>query len=395
MRSLKFVPPLGLALLASVSSCNEARLDVEYDSDAGTGTPPAYDLAGRDLTHVRNRDAACASVKAEATLTKRPVDIIFVIDNSGSMTEEITGVQNNINTNFADIMSKSGLDYRVIMVTNFGSVSSQRVCISAPLSGNPKCVPVPTTPIFTSRFYHYPIQIESTDSFKRILGSYDGVEKDRLGLSPTGWKPWMRKDAVKVFIEITDDKSDTSETVFLSQLTAKDPVQFGTAAKPNIVWHSIVGMKANNPATKAWGPTDPVQTAICSTAYDAGQIYQRLSILTGGLRFPICQFGSFDAVFNAVAAGVIDGAKVACDFPVPSAPPGQEIDPSSIIVEYTPMGAGTPQSYKQVKSAAECTANSFYIQNSRVYICPMSCATIQADSKAKVNVSFDCLSVIG
>ena len=80
----------------------------------------------------RNRDAACASVKAEATLGKKPVDIIFVIDNSGSMSDEIPAVQNNINKNFADIIGKSSLDYRVIMVTRHGKYNgtSRAICVA-------------------------------------------------------------------------------------------------------------------------------------------------------------------------------------------------------------------------------------------------------------------------
>ena len=39
-------------------------------------------------------DIACAAKSAAATLEKKPVDIVFIIDNSGSMTDEIVGVQN-------------------------------------------------------------------------------------------------------------------------------------------------------------------------------------------------------------------------------------------------------------------------------------------------------------
>ncbi len=403
MRSLKYVLPLGLALVGSAASwsCNDARLETEYDSDAGIGGPRGggYDLAGADLRRPRNRDAACASVKAEATLEKGPVDIIFVIDNSGSMTDEIQAVQQNINKNFADIIGKSGLDYRVIMVTSHGDYASrQSVCISAPLSGNPTCTPVPPRPINTARFFHYSIEIESTDSFTRLLNSYNGNEKDQFGLAPAGWSSWLRPDAFKVFIAITDDNSDTTETVFESQLLAKTPKMFGTVAKPNFVWHSIVGLKENSPPSKAWGPGDPLQTQKCSNgggAVNNGQIYQKLSIATGGLRFPICEHSSFDAVFNNVAMGVIAGAKVACDFPLPMAPPPEKLDPDSVILEYTPMGTGAVQTFRQVKGAAQCAADAFYVQGDRIYICPMACDLIQGDTKAKVDVSFDCLNIIG
>ena len=402
MRSLKYVLPLGLALTGSAFSwsCNDARLETEYDYDAGIGGPGGkYDLAGADLRRPRNRDAACASVKAEATLEKGPVDIIFVIDNSGSMTDEIQAVQRNISKNFADIIGKSGLDYRVIMVTSHGDAATrQSVCVSAPLSGVASCTPAPPRPINTARFFHYRIEVESTDSFTRLLNSYNGTEKDQFGLAPMGWSQWLRADAFKVFIEITDDNSDTTETNFESNLLAKTPKYFGTAGKRNYVWHTIGGLKENSPPSKAWGPADPIQTQKCSNgggAVNASPVYQRLSVATGGLRFPICEHSSFDAVFTNVAMGVIAGAKVACDFPLPMAPPPEKLDPDSVILEYTPMGTGTVQTFRQVKGAAECAADAFYVAGDRIYICPMACGLIQGDTKAKVDVSFDCLNVIG
>ena len=402
MRSLKYVLPLGLALTGSAFSwsCNDARLETEYDTDAGIGGPGTkYDLAGADLRRPRNRDAACASVKAEATLEKGPVDIIFVIDNSGSMTDEIVAVQSNLNTNFADIIGTSGLDYRVVMVTSHGDARArQSICVSRPLS-SVDCSPVPLLPGNNPpRFYHYSIEIESTDSFRRLLNSYNGVEKDQFGLAPLGWSQWLRTDAFKVFIEITDDESDMAHTDFDSQLLSKAPMQFGTAANRNYVFHTIAGLKENTPATKAWEPTDPIQTQRCTRgggAVNAGTKYQQLSILTKGLRFPICEYASFDAVFNGVAAGVIAGAKVACDFPLPAPPPGQKIDPDSVLLEYTPGGGGPLQTFKKVAGAAACMPGAFYVDRDRIFICPDACNTVQADAKAKVNVLFDCLSIIG
>jgi len=84
MRTLKY--SLFACLFALPLSCNEARLDVDVDDDLIDGGDDhyRYDLKGLDFAKKRDRDAACAEVRAEATLEKKPVDIIFVIDNSTS-----------------------------------------------------------------------------------------------------------------------------------------------------------------------------------------------------------------------------------------------------------------------------------------------------------------------
>lgn len=400
MRPTKLAVPLCLSLLST--GCN-TRLegDLDYEPLEGADmTFTGYDLYGVDLTRIRDRDAACASVKAQATLEKKPVDVVFIIDNSGSMTDEIVGVQNNINKNFADIMGKSGLDYRVIMVTSHGPASGrQSVCISKPLS-SVNCSPtVPNAPGNNPpRFYHYSVEVESYDSLTRALQTFNGAQKDQFNLAPMGWQTWLRTDALKVFIEITDDRSEVSAAEFDRQILAKSPMHFGTAMNRNYVFHSIIGLKENSPATKAWAPTDPIQSQLCTRgggAVNAGTEYQQLSILTKGLRFPICEHASFDAVFNNVAMGVISGAKVACDFPLPPPPAGQQIDPDSVLLEYSPGGGGPSQTFKKVAGPGACMPNAFYIDKDRVYICPAACTTVQADVKAKVDVLFDCLSIIG
>src|SRR5262245_17996397 len=71
---------------------------------------------------------ACAAVTAMATLQKKPVDIIVVIDDSGSMSDELDGVEKNITVNFSNILATSGLDYRGIMFSEWGT-GTYHICV--------------------------------------------------------------------------------------------------------------------------------------------------------------------------------------------------------------------------------------------------------------------------
>src|SRR5262249_36527613 len=124
------------------------------------------------------------------------------------MTQEIVGVQNNINKNFAMILDQSGLDYRVIMVTRHGpAAGAQSVCIEAPLSGIPAggCAAPPAQPVNNPpKFFHYSTEIASLDSWCKVLSTFN--TKDEFNLAPMGWQAWLRQNAFKTFIEITDDR---------------------------------------------------------------------------------------------------------------------------------------------------------------------------------------------
>lgn len=374
----------------------------------GAGVGGDIGIGGGQGTGGLDQDAACVATSAEATLQKKPVDIIFIIDNSGSMGDNIEAVQNNINDNFAAIIGASMIDYRVIMVSEHGSVGAESICIKAPLSST-SCSPVPAQPGENPPiFYQYSIPIGSHNSWCQAMNGYDGTLPDQFGLAAGGWKQWLRKEAFKVFVEVTDDGVTCSRNgttfddndnladgeavgaVFDTALLALDPEQFGDAQKRNYVWHSIVGLVENDPATAVYAPADPLIKGVCNTAVAPGTAYQAVSVLTGGLRFPICQFASYDLVFQEIAKGVIEGAQVACEFPVPEAPSGEEIDLETVVIAYTPGDGGNTQKLKQVAGAAACMPSSFYIEAGIIKLCAEACALVQADDKAKVDILFGC-----
>ena len=397
--------------------------DAGKDSSAGTGGSDAGGTGGVNLdgsfkdTGI-NADAACDLQKYEATITKKPVDVIFIVDNSCSMSDEILGIQNNINDNFANIIAASGLDYRVIMISEHGIYSTDdSICIGPPLGGAPCASVQDDTPPTDNPpvFYQYDgNDVESTDSWCKMTNWFGSA--DRWKLAPGGWKNWLRTDALKVFVEATDDQVDCSLTDYFScsspgpgcyddgvnvnqaqvaaqqfdaDLLALDPTQFGTPQARNYIWHSIVGVAANSASsTGAYEPTDPISDTTCPSAVNGGLGYQALSILTGGLRFPVCNGTGFDVVFKKIADGVIQGAKIECDFPMPEPPQGKELDPKTITIEYTPGNGGQLKSFVQVADANACKPNAFYIDsaNNKLVLCPDTCSLVQGDGQAKIQI---------
>src|SRR5450432_655058 len=385
-------------------STDTAGSATNIDPSNGAGTGGAGSINTSDGTGgIPGPGDTCATTSATATLIKEPVDIILVLDNSGSMADELQAVEDNINQNFATILQQSGVDYRVILLSRHrrdvraaSGESSTSICVTAPLSGLAMC-PAPL-PVFSDHFFQYSIKIESTDSFDQIVATYN-MRDQKFDLTEIGWSEWLRPGAKKVFLEMTDDNAAEPVDTFLQKLTALAPAQFGSdAAHPNFVFHSIIGIQQKSPVTAPYLPDEPIQMATCTgggdTVANAGLSYQDLSKRTGGLRFPICEFASYDTVFTTIANDVIVKAQLACDFDIPSPPVGQDLDLSKVAVAYTKGGDTMPSQFGQAPTSAACQADAFYIENNHIYLCPDTCATVKADGGAKVDVLFTCASTI-
>jgi hypothetical protein len=383
---------------------------------------------------------SCADAVVKADVTVKPVDVIFMIDVSGSMSEEINGIEKNINQNFAQIIGKSGIDYRIILLADHGPGQFE-VCIEEPLSTIPQggCATIsPSTPPGNKKgkFYHYSLanKMQSTDSICHMLNSLVGNLKDDFSLAPLGWIDWLRPEAYKAFVIITDDRMSCTWTgvnpaYSFSEGFANSPAQaksaafdvdqaltvgwpklFGTAQKRNYAFYSLVGIANKNVAhdidmpsnfiapnakpLDAFLPTDAATKDKCSTAVNSGLAYQYLSKDTGGLRFPLCELNGYDVIFNAIASGVVAGATVPCEFPVPKPKdPNKKLDYKTVSVLYTPT-KGSVQTFSQIADANACGAakDKFYIDTMKdmIYLCPEACKLVKTDAMAKVEVKIEC-----
>jgi hypothetical protein len=357
---------------------------------------------------------SCIDVAIESTSLLRPVDVIFVIDNSGSMGEEIAAVENNINQNFAQIMAASALNYNVIMVTQHGT-SSLHVCVGQPLSNNTDCSLPPGQ--VANQFAHYSVNVQSHDSLCKLLNTVYGTESDGFAQYPGGWINLLRQEAIKTFVAITDDgisctwngtNFNDGNNVTQGQQVAVDwdqeilgaaPFQFGTVAARNYQFYSIVGLAPKNPANplEPWNEFDPVTTNECTPgAVDPGTGYQWLSKGTGVLRYPVCNANGYDAIFNNIAAGVVEGAALPCEVQLPS--DVEDLNYETLVVTYTPGGGGSPEDWTQVSGLAACGVadNAFYVDSMTniLSLCPDACDRVEADTgEANLDVTAQCVGI--
>lgn len=382
-------------LVMVVGACASSGSPGEVDSGAG-GAPDgailgvdsapgdAVDTDGDGIsdadeevlgTDPNTPDEPCAGASAQADVVERPADIILVIDNSPSMGDEIMAVEDNINDNFAAIMAASSVDYKIVVLSRHGDSTREDVCIRAPLSGT-DCTPIPPAPANTSTFYHHDVGISSSNSLVEIIETF-----------PT-WSPQLRDDAVRVFIEISDDDPSRSADEFEADLFALGG--FGDASDRRYIFHSIVGLRAKSPPDTPYQPGEPIQTEKCEPgAVDEAPQYQELSRRTGGLRFPVCHHASYDAVFQEVAEGVVDVTSLPCVFDPPVPPDGDTVDLDRVVVVYTPGGAPAV-SLDRVPDAAGCGPGGFYVDAERIVLCPQTCDAVSIDSAGEVDVHVAC-----
>ena len=403
------------------------------------GGGPSLVIGGGAQVSEGGAAVECASVSQSAQVERRPADIIFIIDNSHSMIEEIKAVQERINLDLAKILEDAGVDYRVIMLSHWQQNPNRRistgVCISPPL-GKVDCKAGPFTVADLEnppRFFQYSVEVGSQDGWCDLLNFWSLPDQLEHG---TGIAAYLREGSFKHIVLISDDTTRCSPTgepagdplkpetitfdsVALSatggwyedralaeaaakkldaRLLALSPEHFGTAGAPSYRFHSIVGLAANSPANQAWPPDAALQTATCgSSVVWPGLAHQALSRLTGGLRYPICQSDDFGAIFNAIADTVVVDAKLSCEWAIPAPPPGQTLDYAKVNLEYQPAGAGAPEIIPKVESSSKCGSDAgwFYDREvgakpEKVVVCPASCEVFKAAEGAGVNIAFGC-----
>jgi hypothetical protein len=318
----------------------------------GPTSKGAGDDDGADASTAGGDAGACAASSAMASEFERPVDILWVIDNSGSMSAEESRVQNNMN-GFASSIAGSGVDYRVIVITDLGHVN-----VPPPLGGGP-------------RYLGVNVGIGSNDALEKLVQYYPA------------YKAFLRPASVKHIVVVTDDESDWSKATFEAQLAALTGPGFGNDWR----FHAVV----------AEDPPYNVSSHCFTLAAAVGATYIQLQQAHGGQFFSLCD-SNWSPLFATLAQSVTQGLALPCSFDLPEPPPGQSLDPNKVNFVYTPNG-GSPMTIGNVGNAAGCNGGPGWyfddpIAPTQIITCPATCTTLENDPSGKVHVEYGCATVI-
>jgi Stigma-specific protein, Stig1 len=328
-------------------------------------------------------DGSCTETSSQAESGMLPADIIVVVDNSGSMTEEAQFVQDSMNS-FASIIAGSGIDYHVILISA-DSTSDEGICVPPPL-GNGSCPADENLPSYR----HVNISVASSNAFDIILSSY------------SQWSSSLRPNATRSITVITDDNSDMGAANFSSQLIALDPSFAG------FTFHSIFApydltLECFSCPSNCAG-CDPCCGSnggfLCTPLpADEGTVYRELVQSTGGVEGNLCT-QDFLPAFQAMATSVVAASQVSCVYDIPDPPGGETIDFGRVNVDYTPVPGASPEPlYFVTGGEANCGPGGgwYYDDDSsptQILFCDVTCSYVQQSTEGAVAVKFGCATVV-
>jgi hypothetical protein len=380
----------GIALLLMACSAGEGTA---RDQGAGDGSPPSgatsqrtdanagHGAAGSTASGASGSaaqggaliDEECAAISQAADNQLQPADIVFAIDNSGSMDEEIVFVREQLNA-FSQQIVDSGIDVRIIVISaatrdpsappsgdgdndNDDDDQDNGICIDAPL-GSGSCPDDSSAP----RYLHVAREVKSHDALDLFIETFPR------------WRDQLRPNATKTFVVVTDDNAEdeiASAAAFTRAVAELDPVLFATWSFSGIYCFSE-----------------------CPEAAEIGAVYRDLVAQTMGVGGDLC-LQDFAPVFDALARSVIGASRLDCAWAIPDAPAGQTFAVGQVNVQYTAAGTSAPESIYYVESPDQCGAQGgwYYDDNgspSRLLVCPSTCERLQADGRGKLDVLFGC-----
>ncbi len=338
---------------------------------SGSATVGGFDNEATPVTPGTEFEA-CTGVAEEAENTRAPADVVFLVDNSPSMRDEILWTRQNMNE-FSRTIADQGIDARIVMISCLhdgcdNHANTWGICIDPPV-GSGDCA---TSDTNLPSYLHVDVRQPSEKLLARAVNTY------------STWQATLRTSALTHFVAISDDADLTAAADFQSQLVALNP------PITNYVFHGIFSSLSKEAAC-AISTSSPC----CKYAAPGGEglSYRDLADATGGVAADLCA-QDFSPVFAQFAQSVIAHSDLSCEWLIPPPPTGQVLDPNLINVQF--FSAGNSSYFGYVSNPNDCRTldNAWYYDDpsapTRVLVCPKTCERIRSAPAPSISVGFGC-----
>ncbi|HJL16384.1 MAG TPA: VWA domain-containing protein [Sandaracinaceae bacterium LLY-WYZ-13_1] len=306
----------------------------------------------------------CVGTPYDAMEAFAPVDIIWVVDTSGSMSNEAERVQENMQS-FAEAIGMVGIDWHVVMISTQDYVN------------------VPEPLAIDDRYLLIDRPVSSNEPLQALLDEYPS------------YADHLRSSAVTHFVAVTDDESDLEWMEFRSRMLSNLGRSF--------VFHTISSEVAG-PPNFMYPEGQPCQTSSGfppEGAAEPGVQYWELASATGGRTFSICTPSSeWESLFDSLTAAIAIPMAIPCEYEIPDPPDDTELDFMRVNVLYTPGDGSEPQRFPYVgmPGGVDCTSGGWYYDDpeapTRIILCPSTCELIEGDTAGRVDVELGCATFL-
>lgn len=310
------------------------------------------EAGGRGGVEATAAPADCGTLTQKAETRLRPADIVWIIDTSPSMVDELAAVQQNLN-NFATSIASAGVDHHVIMMAPLD------IAADTALGMDP------------AHYLHVLSPVDSHNALQLLLDQYDD------------YKAFLRPDAALHFVVVTDDESFLAATDFRTQMAQR-------AGKP-FIFHSIASEDNNG-----FGCIGACGLPIVCGAFAPGREYYALSDATGGEKISIC-VSDWSAVFGPLEHAVIESAPLPCEYGIPTPPSGASLDPNKVNVEVV-APANAAKTLPRATSMQACGSEQawFYDDPSapkQIRMCPAACEAVSGGGSLQIKLGCETVSL--
>jgi len=320
----------------------------------------------------------CGAVVEKAEMIRTPVDIIFGIDTSGSMMEEVLMVQDNLNT-FSQQIMDANIDVHVIVLSAlktgapvFPNVDGP--CVAPPLgAGNCPDDSLPPT------YVHIDALVTSFDVLDVYINQYPQ------------YKPHLRENSLKTFVTISDDNATNETHPIGSAIPEMKPVHHNA----DLFIDAVAQLEPDSPMWSNWRYSGIYSFTLCDASLTGaiGEIHADLVERTQGVAGDLC-LQDFQPVFNELAKELVSGSKLACDWAIPTPPEDELMDIEKTSVQFTLDGT-RESPLPRILDGANCADHdAWYYDNpenpTRIFACPVTCERVQSADQAEVGILFGC-----